>query len=265
MANKLVVLSDIHAGSIYGLCPPDLELVSGNTISLNPRQQWLWDAWLWAIEEVQRRCPDGFDLVLNGDLVEGARHHGTTEVISANDADHEIAALLCLEPITSLAGNKYVTLGTECHTGGREHVIARTLGAVESPHGPAWESLYLRFCGTPLFATHHIGTTKRPWLDNNGIGMEMTSTFTNYAREGLEPPRVYCYAHRHVYGACQNATGLGIVNGAWQFLTRYGRKVVPGAVCSPSMVILDWSQEEEGGIPIDIPIRIKPPQTLYHA
>lgn len=262
-SHRLVIFSDLHCGSIYGLCPPDLELVSGNVIKLNPRQQWLWDAWRWGWDQVNKICPDGFDVIGNGDLIEGAKHHGTDEVISARDDDHIAAATILLDPIKDMARKVYITQGTECHTGSKEDVIARLLGAVESPYGPAWESLYLRFCNTPVFATHHLGTTKRPWLEGNGLSMEMTSTMANYAREGLVVPRVYIYAHRHVFSSVHTASGVGAVNGAWQFLTRYGRKVVPGSVCSPSITILDWSYGNEGDDPIVIPIRIKPMKPIY--
>lgn len=259
---KLLIFSDTHCGSIYGLCPPDLELVSGNVIKLNPRQQWLWDAWMWSMDEVHRICPDGFDMICNGDATEGL-HRGGLEVISPNIEDQFNAFIQCVSPLTEKSNRIFITEGTSCHTERYEHAIARSLGAVESPYGPAWESLYLNFCGTPCFATHHLGTTKRPWLEGNGLSMEMTSTMANYAREGLVVPRVYIYAHRHVFSSVHTASGVGVVNGAWQFLTRYGRKVVPGSVCSPSITILDWSYGNEGDDPIVIPIRIKPMKPIY--
>lgn len=237
--------------------------MSGNVIKLNPQQQWLYDAWSWALDQVYKRCPDGFDLILNGDLTEGARHHGTIEVISPANEDHQSAAIRLLEPLTQKANRTFCTLGTECHTGSGENVIATLLGAVPGPYSPAWPVLHMTFCGSRVMATHHMPTTKRPWLEANGLGMELASTMANYAREGFEPPRVYCYGHRHVFSSVHSASGVGIVNGAWQLLTRYGYKVVPGSLPGPSITILDWSLGEEGDDPVVIPIRIKPPRPIY--
>jgi hypothetical protein len=39
------------------------------------------------------------------------------------------------------------------------------------------------------------------------------------------------------------------VTGGWQFLTRYGRKVVPDAIPRPSALVLDWRRRRNGELP----------------
>jgi hypothetical protein len=39
------------------------------------------------------------------------------------------------------------------------------------------------------------------------------------------------------------------VTGAWQFLTRFGKKVVPDSVPRPSVLILDWRNTKYGDLP----------------
>ena len=39
------------------------------------------------------------------------------------------------------------------------------------------------------------------------------------------------------------------VTGGWQFLTRYGRKVVPDSIPRPSGLVLDWRRRRDGELP----------------
>lgn len=262
MARSLVTVSDQHCGSVYGLCPPDLETAFGNKITLNPRQQWLWDAHSRMMDDVRKRCPQGFDLVLVGDSCEGL-HHRSTEVISLELEDHVNAALIALGPLCEAAERRWHVEGTEVHTGRLEHVIAAKLGCEPGPHGAAWETLHISYCGTNVYAAHHLSSTKRAYLEASGLGIEFNDTVLRAAREGFPIPRVGIYAHRHVPSYFGSATGVAVVNGAWQFLTRYGRKYVPGAITTPSVTILDWTQEEDGADPNVIQLRYTPPPTKY--
>jgi hypothetical protein len=262
MVTRLVSISDTHCGSTYGLCPPDFVTLAGNTIGLSPRQQWLWDAWQAMNDDVRKRCPNGYDLIINGDASEFV-HHRSTEVISADNEDHIECAKQSLLPLITGARKVYFVEGTDCHTGRGEHYLAKHFNAVPSPHGAAWELLHLRFCDTNVFAAHHLSSTKRAYLEASGLGIEFNDTVLRAAREGYPIPRVGIYAHRHVPSYFGSATGVAVVNGAWQFLTRYGRKYVPGSVTTPSATILDWSQEDSGDDPQVIQLRYTPPAPKY--
>ena len=75
---KLVfVLSDLHCGSTLAVMPPGFVTLEGNSVALNPVQQWLWKCWQethkWILETA---AGEPFALVINGDLIEG-NHHRT--------------------------------------------------------------------------------------------------------------------------------------------------------------------------------------------
>lgn len=81
-ADMVVVLSDIHAGSQYGLMPDGFRLHGGQVVRPNAMQRWMlacWrDFWTWAD---QRTRGHRWAFVLNGDATEGI-HHRTTEAQS---------------------------------------------------------------------------------------------------------------------------------------------------------------------------------------
>lgn len=261
-AHTLVVLSDTHCGSVYGLCAPDYVTAFGNKVSLNPQQAWLWSAWQRMQEDLHKRCPEGFDLIHAADVTEGI-HHRSTETMSGEIGDHIGIAMDAHRSLVEAAGKVWVMEGTECHTGMLEHDIAKRWGAIPSPHGPAWRTLHINYCGVNIYGAHHISATKRAYLEASGLGIEFNDTVLRAAREKFPIPRVGIYGHRHVPSYFGSASGVAIVNGAWQDLTRYGRKFVPGAICTPSVTILDWSQEEEGDDPLVIQLRYTPKPTDY--
>lgn len=247
---------------MYGLCPPDFTTAFGNKVEANPRQRWLWDTWLRMQEEVHKRCPEGFDLLHVGDAIEGI-HHSTTEVVSAEIEDHVSIALEAHQSLVEASERSFIVEGTDCHTKRLEHVLAQKWGAEPGPHGSAWETLHISYCGVNVYAAHHLSSTKRAYLEASGLGIEFNDTVLRAAREKFPIPRVGIYAHRHVPSYFGSATGVAVVNGAWQGLTRYGRKYVPGAIPTPSVTILDWRQENEGSDPLVIQLRFSPPPTRY--
>jgi len=64
------VVSDLHVGSYYGLCPPIVQLPKGGIYRPNPGQKYLWQVW----KKILKRLPDKLDfLIFNGDLIDGGQ------------------------------------------------------------------------------------------------------------------------------------------------------------------------------------------------
>lgn len=249
----LVILSDLHCGSTVGLLPPEFDLQDGNRIQHNKYQAWLWQCWMDATGDYFRRHVgnDPFVLLLNGDLVEG-NHHGTTQIVSADVADHVEAAIQCLEPLAKKAAQVHLTLGTECHTHSTEAAIGKKLGASKCPDTGkhAHYRIAFRVNGCVCSATHHCSATSRPWLESGEYCRAMHSERTECLRVGWDVPNLLIRAHRHRAGYFTDyAAGL-VVTGAWQGLTRHGHKAVPGAVSQPSIAICDWRGCDEGELPV---------------
>lgn len=245
--DMVVVMSDIHAGSSYGLMPKRQIVHGGQVITPNALQKWLlacWrDFWEWA-DITTDGCKWAF--VLDGDAIEGM-HHCTTEVISADVGDHKAAAIELLAPIAERADAFYMIEGTECHTANIEHSIGKALGAAKCHMGSghvldAWPQLAVSVNGCFGIIRHHIGTTTRPYLEATQLGVQLNVDRLECMRAGMPQPKFLVSAHRHQYGDYSDGDAVSVVCPPWQGLTRHGRKVVPAATTRVGGIILDFRE-----------------------
>lgn len=250
---KAIVLSDLHCGSTYGLLPPGVELQEGNVVEQNPLQEYLWQCWQhWQADWFDKHVGDDeFALIINGDAVEGV-HHGTKEIVSPDPSDHRTIALHALAPLAERASKTFVVEGTDCHVGNSEHKLGYDLGAERPTQHRflgAWRTLRVKIHGCMCMFYHHIGTTKRAYLEASQLSIELGNGRQEAIRGGVEPHKVLGCAHRHKFGMFQDSQCLSFVTPPWQGITRFGRKVVPAAFCEPGVVMLDWSDKEFGEKP----------------
>jgi hypothetical protein len=243
---NLVVISDTHSGCKMGLCPTDPVPLDGGGMYLASEFQrgmyayWreFWDEW---IPQVTRGEP--FDLVHNGDAIDGVHHRATTQ-ISQNMEDQVRIAELLLKPVVdrckASGGTYYHIRGTEAHvgqSGEHEERLARNLGAK-----PNKEGQYARFdlwkrvgdgSKAPLVhLLHHIGTTGSAAHEASAVNAELTAEYVEAARWNREPPDYIVRSHRHRSIAVDLNSAKGyaaaIVTPAWQGKTPFVWKV-PGA------------------------------------
>jgi hypothetical protein len=240
-----------------GLAPPEFKTKKGNLIAIgeNRIQTWLNAYYTRALEDLKGiigRQP--FNLVINGDAIEGI-HHRSPEVVSQYWEEHLGIAKAVLKPLTSKANEIFVVKGTECHTQGLEDDLARNIGAVG---GKAENKWLFRMNGHLIDATHHISTSGRAYLEASALGIFMGNARLNYARDRHEVPKIFLRGHRHAPGEYSDGRGRMIITGAWQGLTRYGHKVVPDSLPCPSISVLDWTQGF--ALPTHYSIQYEPPQ-----
>lgn len=255
-----VILSDLHVGSTVAIWPEGFVSSEGVPIGLNKIQEWILDRWnatLTAIKQITNGDP--YVLIINGDLTEGI-HHKTLQVMSADIGDQVKACAMLLAPVAADAHALYIVLGTECHTGNLEYIIGKELGAVRNPENGlhAFDELHLEIHGTYGTVRHHIGTAGNPYLESGGLGRAMNTEIMEAARCGARIPRWMMRAHRHKHGVVNDGNSMLGVTGAWQLLTRFGKKVVPAALCQPSAMILDWRTREKNTLPQTHEIVIQP-------
>jgi len=251
-AKIIVLLSDLHIGSVVGLWPENFVCNEGFPIGQNPFQKWLWKCWNDCQEWIGKTV-DGqpYELVVNGDLVEGI-HHRTTQVMSADVGDQSAAVLQTLGSVVAKAEKFHLIKGTECHTRNDEIRIGRALGATKNPENGqnAWDNLDIELNGTLINFAHHITTTSRPYLEAGAHSIALGVITHTRARVGKRVPSVICRAHRHRHGIWTDGNQASLITGAWQGLTRHGYKVVPDAITEPSCIILDARNTESGDLPL---------------
>jgi hypothetical protein len=264
---SLVVISDTHAGCKLALMDPKgARLDGGGTYTPSDFQRQLWKLWrvFWDdwVPEVTRGEP--FDLVHNGDAIEGVHHRATTP-ISHNLEDQLRIAEDVLRPVVARCkdggGTYYHIRGTEAHVGQSgeyEERLARSLGAK-----PNSEGQYARFdlwkrVGTPnkrvqaplVHLLHHIGTTGSAAHEASAVNAELTASYVEAARWGRQPPDYIVRSHRHRSIAVDLNSARGyaaaIVTPAWQGKTPFTWKIPGARISEPQVggVVIRQGDEE---------------------
>lgn len=252
MTRSLVVISDTHCGCRLALCPPDrVDLDDGGSYLLSDFQMGLWGYWrtFWDewVPTVTRGEP--YDVLHNGDAIEGVHHRATT-TISNNFQDQLKIADAVLRPeverCQKMGGTYYHIRGTEAHVGSSavyEEQLAKLLNAKpNSQHQYARYDIWKRVGGPdgPLVhALHHIGTTASAAHEASAVNAELAASYVQAGRWKNEPPDYVVRSHRHRSIAVEldSAKGYaaGIVTPAWQGKTPFAWKI-PGARISEPQI-----------------------------
>jgi hypothetical protein len=243
---NLVVVSDTHCGCRLGLYNPlaTIKLDDGGYYRPSEFQEQMWALWrqFWDewVPTVTRGEP--YDLVHNGDVIDGV-HHGSTTQVSHNINDQKRIAVAALKPEVDRcrkSGGRYFHIrGTAAHVGQssiNEDEVAEVLGAVPNRQGQyarydLWKRVGTKD-GPLVHLLHHIGTTGSAAHEASAVNAELTAEYVEAARWGRTPPDFIVRSHRHRSIAVDLNSARGyaaaIVTPAWQGKTPFVWKV-PGA------------------------------------
>lgn len=241
--NNLVVVSDLHCGCRVGLCPPEpIELDDGGEYHASKFQQKVWAWWTEFWEEWVPHITQGepYDVVINGDTLEG-EHHGSHTYISANEEDQKKIARKIVQPIRDKAERLYMIRGTEAHdgkSGANAETLAREMGTVRDPESgqfARWE-LCKRVGGAIAHLTHHISVSSSPYTKTTALVREWVTITERRATRGVPIFDFIVRAHRHRYDAVPmrtpHAYGGAIGLPGWQGKTPFAFRTVMGR-CEP--------------------------------
>jgi hypothetical protein len=253
---NLIVISDTHCGCRLALCPPGkIPLDDGGSYEWSnfQRKMWalwreFWDAW---VPEVTRG--EAYDVVHNGDAIDGVHHNSTTQ-ISQNIEDQLVIAERVLAPVAHACrksgGTYYHIRGTQAHVGQSgiyEEQLAKRLEAKPNKEGQharydLWKRVGVstkRVRAPLVHLLHHIGTTSSASHESSAVNAELTAMYVEAARWGKEPPDFIVRSHRHRSIAVDLNSAKGyaaaIVTPAWQGKTPFVWKV-PGARTSEPQI-----------------------------
>lgn len=264
VVNNLVVVSDLHCICQFGLCPPErFRLDGGGHYSPSRLQRQIWKRWRQFWDEwVPMACRgEPFAVAVNGDIVDGPGHHGSSTQLSSNRADEKRLALTCLRPIAKLCeGRLYIIRGTEAHTGPSAHVeeeIATELKAIPDEDGCRARYVLWKYVGPKQTSKcalvnilHHIGTTSSSHYESTAVHKELTEAFQEAGRWKKRPPDVVVRSHRHrnigTNIAVENARAFGVVTPGWQGKTPFTYRVAGGRQAEPQFggILIRWEPEE---------------------
>jgi hypothetical protein len=233
MSKKGVVVSDLHAGSIYGILPPDFVTYEGVPCTPNIGQEYLWDCFTDFCQRVGVFKPDF--VIINGDMIDGKQHRNDGAELKLPDwRDQRLAAQAALLYLQGYApGAKwYFTQGTPYHVGNfgdAEENIAEALGA-EKYHSVGTgrlcrEVLWLEVEGVILEAAHHIavaaGFYRLTPLDREA---QWSAISAKDASKGVPKSDLLIRSHVHTYSYGEHASKQIVTTPCWQLQTRYMRK-----------------------------------------
>ena len=241
---NIVIISDEHCGSQFGLCPSRIKLDGGGVYQRSPLQKKLGQYWeIWWQDYVPMLTKGEPYVVVNvGDTIDG-RHHGATDQISQNLTDQVNIALEMLLPVISKAKGYYHLRGTEAHggiSGETEEELAQQLHAIPDELGnySRW-ALWMEMGEELIHFCHHIGVTQSQAYEGTALNKELSEAWAEAGRHGDKPPTVIVRAHRHrqyqislsgEYGMC-----LAIITPCWELKTPFSYRLALGRVGQPQI------------------------------
>ena len=232
---NILVIGDVHVGSIYGLLPPDFVSSDGSEKPQNEGQRYLWRCW----EDLkQRTAKFAIDsVVVNGDLIEGKQpKQKCSELTLVAPNDQETAAVFLmrdlrnwLEKNTGREVPFYFVQGTEYHEGRGaeelESIAARVKGAnIQSNFSGRHckELLNLDVGGTVLNFAHHVGGgsgfTRSGSLDAEALWCQITSSKGQAVSADL-----IVRSHLHFFMHVEHTNRHAFLCPCWQLQTRFAR------------------------------------------
>jgi len=240
---NIVVISDTHCGCQTGLCPSSVTLDDGGTYHASKFQQSVWNWWeeFWDwVKTITKNAP--FDLVMNGDALDG-NHHQATSQITHNLKDQLNIAYAVLAPVVKKARKYYHIRGTEAHVGPSAHLeetLAQRLNAIPNEIGQHARYDLWKYLGDKKILchfAHHIGTTGSQAYESTAVFKELVEAYVEAGRWDNRPPDVVVRSHRHraimVEAPSSNAAGISVVTPAWQGKTPFVWKIPGGRQSQP--------------------------------
>jgi hypothetical protein len=233
---KIIVVSDTHAGSSYGLMPPDAYSADGPRPQ-NDGQKYLWNCWLAATETMRELNPDYY--VFLGDAIDGDqwREGGRKlQTVAATDQVHwasEVLAKMPRElPKTKDKVPLYMIHGTPYHDGkSGEHIefLAEKCSAVPPTRGyhlagrHSFHYMDLEIGDVILNFLHEIpggvGFYRGTAMDREMLW----SAIAGKAGKSLVADHVH-RAHLHYFVHIEHASKHGVINPCWQLTSAYAMR-----------------------------------------
>lgn len=243
---NIVVIGDTHSGCGMAICPPTGALLdNGATYTPSPFQMKLWAMWeeFWEWVKVETKG-EPYDLVHNGDCLEGVHHKATTQITQNLETQRRMAIQLLaprVDACKARGGRYYHIRGTDAHVGEsgcEEENVAKALEAVPNADGN-----YARFDlrkdlnGSLIHFMHHVGTVSSNAGESTAVNRELAESFAEAARWGYEVPSMICRAHRHrfieIMVPTKQGRAIAVVGPAWQGKTPFAYRIAGARISTP--------------------------------
>jgi hypothetical protein len=234
---SLLIISDGHSNSTVGLARPSIELDDGDKVDAGIVRRFIWQTYTGILDKATAKAREyGSELygLLNGDAIELAAKHASSQVITINREEAGRIAQETYEPFFERCKGVFVTRGTEAHTGlsatAEETLAANFTNTIRNPdtNRASWWWLPLELDGVPMDICHHPkgGGSGRPMNRLAGIMRIASDTLFEYADAGKVPPQLVIRSHLHGYRDSKDAFRTrAIITPAMSLLTAHTHRI----------------------------------------
>lgn len=233
----VVIVSDTHVGSYFGLCPAEgLRLDNGAVITPSKFQAFLYQCWLDFFDQYVpsvARNATSIALVHNGDGIDGNHHEAVDLVPSVQSQERAFVSLM--QPIVNRFDYFAQVRGTEAHGGIGEQSTERTAEILKSAKDDStgcysWQELWLDINGVTMQFSHHISGTTSAAYETSAPMRELVATLIESAQWERPLPSLVVRSHRHRFVKVPIATKLEsdilcVVTPGWQLKTPFTYRV----------------------------------------
>jgi len=243
---RIVVISDMHVGSIYGLAP--LDDVPQNKQS--PFLLWVNEKWL----EFCKKYNNPDYLLLAGDLTDGSgiKNLGV-DAICTNLDEQEFMACKLLKFIIGSNTKIYGVNGSGYHCGqGQATNLDRRI--TERLHGEFKGSVFVFDIGEEKIQVAHVASSS---MINplTGILREIRLSKEDAQKRKTKSPTIIVRGHLHRALSVQDDAGVwGILNGCWQTNTPFMLQHTANITPSIGATIIDIEDGIAKVFRVDYPI-----------
>ena len=219
MSKKVLIIGDLHCGSMCGLTHPDWMIGRGIDAGFARLQAEMWDNY----QEMLGHFGKVDICVVNGDVIDGkGTRSGGTELITTDLFKQADMAIAALDEIK--ADQFYFTYGTPYHTsseGGEDFdkIVANSFG------GKIFDELDLKVEGLLFNIKHKVGSTTSPYNRAMPVGKHRLWDTMKSIRNGDERADVFIRSHVHYFSFCGEAKWTAFTLPALQASsTKYGAR-----------------------------------------
>jgi predicted phosphodiesterase len=262
---RILCVSDIHPGSIYGMLPPDFVASTGQPVPQSRVQKYLWECWLDMIAWATRKKLHA--VIVVGDVVEGKQPKShASELCLPLVADQEEASRRILGELIRAARCKlFIVKGTFYHDdelGRSVDNVARALRATAyeglGTGYLAREVLDLNVGGVIVDVSHGIsistGLYRAVAIDREALW----SAIAGKTGKAIKAD-VLVRGHAHYFVHVEHPSKHALILPAWQVQTSYMRRhsryrMIPDL--GAALLEIDPAAKRKGGDPCAVRKRI---------
>lgn len=229
---KILLLSDLHVGSAYGLWPEGMEEEDPQNGDIKPIpptnvNKKIGAHWNLMLDKIRASPPQV--VLFNGDLIEGPQDFERGKGLLTRNIDlQEEACWKFIQSVRDAAPKAvfYFTAGTGYHQRSDGHSVDRHIARhFNSEFG---NELVIEECGIRIFARHVISSSSSTWqYMATAPGREHLLLYVNKGKEGEEgeekygPIDVAVFSHRHQFVVVGFPSGIALVTPCWQSKTPF--------------------------------------------